>query len=235
MWEKIKAISGIQSARPPGDYEEMFLLPAPPDEIGPSNWLIGQYKHQTAFATELRNSLLLQNFVKHRRVRFGLRKTDRAPVGGEQQKSRGPMVPGANANRNFTGMRGPSPITPVRPGVQPINRVGDQNENVRLFWKTQTPHSHHIVEFNHLNKLGKSQKEGPDDLDRQQLPCVLLAPEFHKRYISSVLGPIRFWNLEKLRADLRETYRSIYLSSGSLFSPLWAVSEIILDAAEVPV
>ncbi|HEX3716518.1 MAG TPA: hypothetical protein VH595_01005 [Verrucomicrobiae bacterium] len=100
---------------------------------------------------------------------------------------------------------------------------------------TQTPQSHHIVEFNHLRDLGKSHDTGLGEMDHGQLPCVLLAAEFHQRYISSILKQTHGWNLQELRAGLSKVYSSIYLPRGILFSPLWAVSEIILDAAEVPV
>lgn len=236
MWNKINAIPGRRFVRPPSPYAEMLLIPAPPDKTREASfWLIGQYKDQTSFASDLRTSKTLQNFVTDCRVRFGLRETDRPPFDMERRKRYGATLAGANSGGDFTSMRVRSLAQPVRPGIQPVNRISDQKENVRLFWMTQTPQSHHIVEFNHLRDLGKSRDNGLGEMDHGQLPCVLLAAEFHQRYISSILKQTHGWTPEQLRAGLGKVYSSIYLSRGTLFSPLWTVSKIILRAAEIPV
>lgn len=234
MWNEIKSIPRCEVIKPPGPYGEMVIIPVPPDEtMEPSCWLIGQYRDQTKLATDLRHSESLQNYVAGQRVRFGLRKTDRPPAGVERQKRYGPTVAGTNNRQDFTAARINPLAKPVRPGIQPINRVSDCKENVRQFWATQTPQSHHIVEFNHLRDIGKSCENGTSEMDHGQLPCVLLAAEFHQRYISSILKQTHGWTKPQLQANLGRVYVSIYQTRGPLFYPLWTVAQIILNAANI--
>lgn len=235
MWNEIKAIPGCRAVRTPGSYGEVLLLPVPLDEtLEPSCWLIGQYKDQTKLATDLRNSETLQQFVAGCHPRFGFRKTDRPPADVERQERYGATVVGKDMGRDFTAQRVRALAQPVRPGMPPANRLGDRKENVRLFWATQTPQSHHIVEFNHLRDIGESRESGSAEMDHGQLPCVLLAAEFHQRYISSILKQTHGWSEAQLRQGLARTYSSIYMSGSPLFHPLWQVSRIILHAARIP-
>ena len=234
MWNKIKSILGCVSVLPPAPYCEMFLIPAPPfGNLKPSFWLIGQYKHQTDFATNLRNSEALQEFVTQNRVRFGLRETDRPPMNVPRQERYGATKTGKDSGIDFKSERLQPLAIPTRPETPPDNRRGDREENVRMFWATQTPQSHHIVEFNHLHALKVSEETGSRDLDHGQLPCVLLAPEFHQRYISFILKQTHRWSEAQLRKDLATVYHSLYIGRGPLFRPLWEVSKIILGAAGI--
>ena len=235
MWDEIKRIPGCESVWPPGSYGEMWLLSVPPDEtLAPSSWLIGQYKDLRNMATHLRNSETLQKFVTDCHARLGLRKTDQPPADVKQQKSFGPTAAGKGIGIDFTEQRVHALSDPVRPGPAPTNRRGDREENVRLFWATQTPHSHHIVEFNHLRKIGVSCEIGLDRMDHGQLPCVLLAPECHKCYITPILSRIDGLKEEELRKRLAQTYSDVYASPRApLFRPLLDVSKIILRAAGI--
>ena len=64
-------------------------------------------------------------------------------------------------------------------------------------------------------------------------PQVLLAAEFHQRYISSILKPAQRWNKTKLRAEIFSLYEGLYLSRSRLFQPLWPVSRLILRQAGI--
>ncbi|MEO6786246.1 MAG: hypothetical protein ABI318_08950 [Chthoniobacteraceae bacterium] len=236
MWNEIRAIPGCKSVRLPGSYGEMFLLPVPPDETSePSHWMIGQYKDQTGLATALRTSEPLQKFVTDWRVRFGLRATDRPPVDVARQARYGATKAGAHPLTNFGGQRVRELAKPVFDGQPTTNRRGDRQENVRTFWATQTPQSHHVVEFNHLRDIGVNRENGNGEMDHGQLPCVLLAAEFHQRYISSILKQTHGWSADRLRKELGQAYASLYLGRGPLFRPLWDVSRIILRAVGIPI
>ena len=111
------------------------------------------------------------------------------------------------------------------------NRISDREENVKSFWDSQTPQSHHIIEFNNLEALGVSRKNGNVGMDYFQLPAVLLAAEFHQRYISAILKPTHNWEKSKLAAEIPTVYSSLYLERSKLFEPLWFVSKAILERA----
>ena len=137
---------------------------------------------------------------------------------------------------NFAPQRVQAVSVPARPGLPtPSNRKGDEQGNVLRFWATQTPQSHHVVEFNHLRDIGVSHETGTGPMDHAQLPCVLLAAEFHQRYLSSILKQTHGWDAARLRAGLAATYSSLYVTGGTPFKPLWEVSKIILRAAGITV
>jgi hypothetical protein len=202
------------------------------DTQKPSFWMIGQYNDQTGLATQLRNNEFAQDFVAKERVRLGFRSSDLPPIGLKRQERYGSTIAGTDAGKHF-GVQRVNPLTPqvISGQSEPINRRGDREENVRRFWESQTPHSHHVVEFNHLRDLGLSKAVGLGPMDRGQLPCVLLSAEFHQRYISSILKQTHGWKVERLRSDLPRVYASIYLSRGTPLRPLWEVSRVILRAA----
>jgi hypothetical protein len=236
MWDDFKRIKGCQTQPTPG-YGQAILLSVPGfDSPTPSFWMIGQYKDQTRLATELWNNTGVQDFLANHRVRLGLRATDLPPAGLERQERYGSTITGADAARSFVSQRVNPVSSPVRPGQPaPFNRRGDREENVRLFWESQTPQSHHIVEFNHLRDIGVSKETGIGPMDHGQLPCILLAAEFHQRYISSILKQTHGWSAARLRSNLPDIYSSIYLRGGAPFQPLWEVSRIILRAAGLAV
>lgn len=234
MWDKIKSIPGCKTVRVPGTNHEMYLLPVPYNEVmEPSFWLIGEYRVQTPFATKLRDSETLQQFVTKNRVRFGLRESDRPPTGERQVRFGKPKF--AAKPGDFTKDRVQKLATSVKEDEDSVNRRTDRELNVQKFWATQTPQSHHIVEFNNLRDIGKSKESGSGELDHGQLPCVLLAAEFHQRYISSILKKLHGASKKELLAKLPGEYSALYLGRGPLFSPLWSVSRIILQAAGLPV
>src|SRR5947207_2213796 len=151
MWAQIRSLPGAKLVQAPAGYGEVLLLPVPADGTKTSScWLIGRYRDQTRLATDLRTSETLQDFVADCSARFGLRETDRPPVAVERQERYGKNIPGASAGHDFAGQRLQTLAQPFRPGAAPVNRISDRKENVRLFWATQTPQSHPIVEFNHF-------------------------------------------------------------------------------------
>ena len=238
MWDDLKKITGARTITVPGGYGEAILLPvAGANSPTPSCWMIGQYKDQTRLATALRQDASLQTFISGQQIRFGLRESDRPPaVGTVRQERYGAPTVGPGANVNFALQRVQPVSVPVRPGVPaPGNRIGDEDGSKLRFWATQTPQSHHVVEFNHLRDMGFSQKIGAGPMDHAQLPCVLLSPEFHQRYFSSILKQTHGWGNNRLRAEIVQTYTSLYVSGGIPFRPLWEVSKIILRAAGLTV
>jgi hypothetical protein len=82
-----------------------------------------------------------------------------------------------------------------------------------------------------LEKLGVSNEKGARESDYQQLPAVLLAAEFHQRYISVILKQTHNWDRQSLQAKLAGTYDSLYRLRSPLFLPLWEISKIILHEA----
>jgi len=112
-----------------------------------------------------------------------------------------------------------------------MNRRTDREENVNAFWETQTPQSHHVVEFNNLEALGVSSKIGTTEMDYLQLPAVLLAAEFHQHYISAILKPTHRMDKLTLSKEIVSAYRQLYTSRSKLFEPLWIVSKVILQEA----
>ena len=228
LWKTVENLPRCRRVTPPNQ-SALFLFQTPLDDTG---WLIGPYKNLTPLATDLRDDAELRQFLSANRVRLGLRDTDVPPADLERQARYGTTVQGANCNQDFAAAR----VQPLAPPVQgltppPVNRRTDREENVKRFWDSQTPQSHHIVEFNNLETLGVSHKIGVAEMDYLQLPAVLLSAEFHQRYISSILKPAQHWGKAKLQADMVALYRSLYQGRGQLFEPLWQVSKVILAAA----
>src|SRR5262245_7639035 len=241
LWEKIERIAEGNSVRFEG-YGDMFLLPMPPDTGDESFWLVGEYKHQKKLAKDLRKNAALRHLLAERGVRFGLRKTDKPPATLERQKAYGEDEPGQDSATDFRAQR-LSPIAKAARADEPMNRFSDRLANVHSYWITQTPDSHHIVEFNHLRDIEKSNLKGDGELDHDQLPCVLLAAEFHKRYVSSILKRTHGWKkpgdegsgLLRLKRELPGVYQSIYQDGSRLFQPLWETTKAILNAAGINV
>lgn len=139
-------------------------------------------------------------------------------------------IQGENSNEDFATKRLNQTALPVRElKTLPTNRKTDRENNVKQFWDSQTPQSHHIVEFNNLEGLGVSRRIGNEGMDYFQLPAVLLAAEFHQRYISAVLKPTHNWKKTKLEAEMPAVYSSLYLERSKLFESMWFVSKAILS------
>lgn len=201
-----------------------------------THWLIGQYEELTGFASALRHDETLRDFLTVHRIRIGLRDSDVAPTGIERQKNYGTSVRGEKYNEDFKNQRLNPVAGPVRAlKVPPLNRITDQEENIKHFWESQTPQSHHIVEFNNLQMLGVSCRDGCEGMDYSRLPAVLLAAEFHQRYISSILKPMHSWERERLEIEMPDFYAQLYLERSKLFEPLWSVSKVIFERAGVKV
>ena len=229
LWEKIPKLSGCRPAKPPEGFANFFLFQTSIDETA---WLVGPYKDLTRFATGLRHKKIFQDYVSANQIRIGLRNGDVPPAKIKRQESYGEYVRGKNYDKSFTADR-------LNPMAQPIcsehesslNRKTDRELNVKSFWESQTPQSHHIVEFNHLKALGVSRKRGDEVMDYLQLPAVLLAAEFHQRYISAILKPTHRLNKDGLRVEIAPAYRKLYLGRGKLFEPLWSISTVIIEQA----
>jgi hypothetical protein len=231
VWNTIAHLPGCKPLTPPKGYARFFLFMTPADGAG---WLVGPYKDMTLLATDLRNDEGLRDFLSANRVRLGLRNTDVPPAGIERQARYGHLVPGTDPNRDFTRGRLNPVALPVRAiSPVPVNRKTDRENNVMGFWASQTPQSHHIVEFNNLETLGVSHKVGNAEMDYLQLPAVLLAAEFHQRYISSILKPAQHWGKQQLQSAIGSVYRGLYLGKGPLFEPLWRISKVILNEAGI--
>jgi hypothetical protein len=230
-WKRIPSLPGCTAVKPPLGLPTLFVLRTSTDDTG---WIVGPYKDLTGFATKLRHEKVLRDFLSDHRVRIGLRDTDVPPANIERQVGYGKLVKGENYDKEFFSLR-------VNPVAQPVhitqtaapNRKSDQEQNVRNFWESQTPQSHHIVEFNNLETVGVSCRDGNDGMDYFQLPAVLLAAEFHQRYISTILKPAHQWNKVRLQSEMVSTYRNLYLGRGQLFDPLWYVSTTIFDRANL--
>jgi hypothetical protein len=249
VWNAIEHLRGCRRLTPPRGYAQLFLFQTLHDNTA---WLIGPYKELTPFATDLRNDTALRDFVSANRIRIGLRDTDVPPAEIERQERYGSPVKGADHDKDFTLARF-NPITrPVKDftssrlnavagpaGSTSVNRKTDREENVRSFWTSQTPQSHHIVEFNNLETLGASHKIGNTEMDYLQLPAVLLAAEFHQRYISAILKPAQRWGAQQLKSSIASVYRDLYLRNnsgkGGLFEPLWEISKVILNEAGIKI
>ena len=239
LWQKIGDIAGAKVVKS-SDFGDVVLLPVPGlgTEVD-TYWMIGRYKDQTKLATALREDEAAQTFVAGHHVRFGFRKTDVAPIGLDRQKEYGETeVNPATATKDFRGERKRTLVKPVNDeNAAQINRLSDREENVRLYWRSQTPQSHHVVEFNNLRDINRSRKGrgyfGP--LDHSQLPCVLLAAEFHQRYVSSILKPTHGMGEEELLRTMERTYWSLYATGSSPLRPLWDVSRLILREAGLPI
>ena len=234
LWNQIKQINHARVEYLPLDQSEVVLLPVPslPQAPEPTFWLVGEYEPLTKFATSLRDNQTSQDFIADQQVRFGLRDTDLPPLNVARRKTYGAKQIGSDATRNFLPQR----TRPVGEMVNPnqptrFNRRGDREENVRLYWLTQTAQSHHIVEYNNLHTIKVSQPGAAGPLDHRRLPCVLLTAEFHQRYISSILGLIHGRDEAWLRANMIDTYLRIYVTQCPPLAPFWQVSRAILRAA----
>jgi hypothetical protein len=233
LYNEIKRLRGCQPLKHK-NYSQLFLLSIPKDEDH-TNWLVGPYKSMTPLATRLRDDPELRDLLWDNRVRLGLRKTDAPPADIDPQKRYGPTVRGTSYNQNFVQAR----VNPVATPVQvltpaPVNRRTDREANVKGFWDSLTPQSHHIVEFNNLETLGVSHENGIGEMDYDNLPAVLLAAEFHQRYISAVLKPAQHWGKAALQTGMVTLYRDLYQKRSPLFEPLWRVSKVILTEARLP-
>jgi hypothetical protein len=123
----------------------------------------------------------------------------------------------------------------VRSGAAPPkSRITDALANVETYWTTQSPQAHHIVEFNNLEQVGVSHKQGTEDLDYDQLPCVLFIAELHQRYVSSLLKDTHNWRGQPAQLLLRlmTTYENIYRTQAPGLLSLWRISEVVLDVAD---
>jgi hypothetical protein len=227
-WGKIINLRECKSVTPPKNFSGLFLL----KNSDETNWLIGQYRDMTNFATALRVEKTLREFLSTHRIRIGLREADIPPANVERQESYGMTIQGENFNEDFTTKRLNQTARPVRElKTLPTNRKTDREKNAEKFWDSQTPQSHHIVEFNNLETLGASRKNGNEGMDYYQLPAVLLAAEFHQRYISAILKPTHNWGKMKLEAEMPTVYSSLYLERSKLFEPMWSVSKAIIERA----
>jgi hypothetical protein len=228
-WKAITALRGCKSVKPPKNYPPFFVFRNSVDDTG---WLVGPYRALTRFATDLRNDPELRDFLSSNRIRIGLRKTDVPPANHLRQEKYGALIHGDNRARNFTAERLNPMAQTARSGAVPaVNRKTDREENVKGFWDSQTPQSHHIVEFNNLETLGVSTRDGSEGMDYFQLPAVLLAAEFHQRYISTILRPMQRWEKKNLERQSVSKYRELYMLGSSLFAPMWLISEVILKKA----
>lgn len=227
LWNNISKLPGCERVAPPGSRGgDMFLLHIASDN---SCWLIAPYESLTTFATALRERSDLRDFLTTSNVRIGLRETDRPAAEVDRQKRFGNTKVGSNANKDFTPLRKKELSQPVNPSVeQSTNRRTDREANVHSFWQTQTPQSHHIVEYNNLAKLGVSKPGRAKEMDYDRLPAVLLAAEFHQKYISMILKPPQRWPKDELRRGISLLYRRLYEQRSELFKPLWKVSKAIL-------
>ncbi|HEV3208625.1 MAG TPA: hypothetical protein VGY91_00030 [Chthoniobacterales bacterium] len=231
IWNSIENLSVCEPLPLPAPYRRILLVRIQEDG---THWLVGPFRELTKVATDLRSVEKLCNILSHRDVRLGLREDDKPPLGLEQQASYGPDVRGANRDTNFTARRVNSVAIPFRANNPPtVNRVSDRRENVKAFWNTRTPQSHHIVEFNHLERLGVSNERGDLETDYDWLPAVLLAAEFHQRYLSAILKQTHRWDRQELQTRISATYESLYRSRSRLFLPLWEISKIILHEAGI--
>jgi hypothetical protein len=232
IWNKIGSLEGCTHLT--GECQGLFAFAIRDG----THWLIGPYARLTTLATALRTREDLRDTLAALRVRLGLRATDIAPS-GDRQVRYGTRVQGQHGAHDFTSSRQFSlakPALPIPPGQSaPTNRRSDREENVRTFWMTQTPQSHHIVEFNNLRDIGKSTEAGKGEMDYALLPAVLLAAEFHQRYISAYFKQAHGMKADALRKMMPGMYRDLYIGRSTLFRPLWDVSEVVLRAAGLAV
>jgi hypothetical protein len=230
IWKSIENLSSCEALPLPPPYRQILLIRIQADG---THWLVGPFKELIKVATDLRDQESLWRILSSKRVRIGLRKSDEPPVNLKQQEAYGEYMRGANHGADFTARRLDPVAMPFRANKPPVNRISDCQENVKNFWKTRTPQSHHIVEFNHLEKLGVSNEKGDKESDYQRLPAVLLAAEFHQRYLSVILKQTHNWDRSNLQSKLAGTYDSLYRLRSPLFLPLWEISKIILHEAGI--
>jgi len=231
-WQDLERVGGKKIT--PRNGCDLYLFEIPPEDPKSKRtaWLIGQYNTLAALATDLRNDAGLRELLTHYGVRLGLRRTDVPPANIEPQKSFGPLVQGANYDQDFTKMREKRLALPIRDtSPTPPNRRDDREENVKRYWESLTPQSHHIVEFKNLETLGVSHRPGLGKMDYDQLPAMLLAAEFHKCYICPLLKPAQLWGKEQLQKDMKTLYSNLYLHKSDLFKSLWPIAEVIMKNA----
>lgn len=229
LWKTLCALPECKLATPPNDYGQLLLFRTAVDKTA---WLIAPYNQLVKFATDLRHNEHLRNFLAENQIRIGLRATDVPPTDTTRQKDYGATIVGENHDKDFTSARVNPLAQPMNTeDIAPVNRKMDREENVKTFWETQTPQSHHVVEFNNLETLGVSSKTGSTAMDYLQLPAVLLAAEFHQRYISAILKPTHQMDKPTLSKKIVSAYRQLYTSRSKLFEPLWIVSQVILQEA----
>ena len=229
LWQNIKALFQRTSVTLPAPYGEIFAVVIPGTN---TSWLIGPYARLTKLATALRADGDLWEMLTLLGVRIGLRKTD-TPSMEERQLSFGDTIKGVADERAIAKMRKLERAKNARGMAPAPSRRNDLKKNVASFWQTQTPQSHHIVEYNNLRDIGESEKDekGDGEMDHAQLPAVLLAAEFHQCYISVFLKKMHGLEENKLRQRMPGTYYSLYEDNGDLFKPLWGISKVILKQA----
>ena len=257
-WESLQPTSGPKVASHLASYGTIYLLPIPPVADQPqAYWMVGAYNVLQPLAEKLRGNQTLRDILTAYRVRLGLRVGDVPPVSPDQQSSYGTNVTATTAGQTHTGERKPSAYQTVteinalvaahtgktariNPGSGHTERITDLLENKYTYWEKKTPEAHHIVEFTQLEALGVSRATGNGPFDHAELPCVLLAAEFHQRFITRILEQARakaktLPGLTEKRAylkTLREVYSTLYKRNGTLFLPLWDAAQTILNAAE---
>ena len=201
--------------------------------------MISRYKDQTKLATALREDEAAQTFVAEHHVRFGFRKTDVPPLDLDRQKNYGETeVNEELAKKDFSAER-KNPLTkPVNDeNAAQINRLSDRRGKRQALLAEPDPASTSRRRVQQPARHYRSKKGrghfGP--LDHSQLPCVLLAAEFHQRYVSSVLKPTHGMDEMELWKSMELTYWSLYATGSSPLRPLWEVSRLILREAGLPV
>ena len=221
--------SGIcKPANLTGNFEKVILLPSANESF---NWLVGTYPILCSLAKQLRSDKDLQKIITDLNICFGFRKTDIPPTGLARQREYGNMQPRPAAD--FRKYRIAKEHTPAVHNTSSPHRLSDQFQNVEIFWATQSPQAHHIVEFNNLKKAGVSTANGNSDLDYLQLPCVLLMAEFHQRYVSSKLKDTHTWDDQpaELIKKLQAKYDKIYCTDAPKLASLGKISTAIFIMA----
>ena len=160
LWNQIKQINHARVEHLPLDQSEVVLLPVPslPWASAPTFWLVAEYEPLTSFTTSLRGNQASRDFITDQSVRFGLRGSDCPALTFDRQERYGARQTGPDASTHFVAQR-TNPVAAVAKPNKPVptNRRGDREENVRLYWLTQTGQSHHVVEYNNLHTVGASQ------------------------------------------------------------------------------
>ena len=250
-------LSGYPVATDLSDYGTVYLLPVP---LQNTFWLAAGYKVLTDLTKDLRENAALRALVAGHGVRIATRDDDAIPSSPDQQIGFGAPVLRENPQLDNLGRRiGGKPTDTAtvnqklagndaflgkatKPKAQSgaAYRATDQFQNLKDYWEKKTPECHHIVEDNQLRALGVSDKKGNGPLDHANLPCVLLAAQFHQDYITPILRPTRLKADTILSAPqrpayfktLQQVYASLYERNGTLFLPLWNVAKRILDEAK---
>ena len=233
LWQNIKDLLPDTRITLPVPYGEIFAVVIPGTN---TSWLIGPYARLTKLATALRSDGDLWKMLTKLGVRIGLRTTD-TPSMEERQIRFGETVKGTVDEKAIAKMRKLEGAKTALGQAADPSRRNDRETNVASFWKTRTPESHHIVEYNNLRDIGESTKgkKGAGEMDHAQLPAVLLAAEFHQCYISVFLKKMHGMEKEALRKFMPGVYHSLYVEQSDLFEPLWEISKVILKRARIAV